>query len=89
MFHLELFIFTLVLSPIYGDENVSIDIPQGTLLGLKVQTYTNNVTYYTFRSVPYAKAISTRFDVSNKYNIRLDIFLEKLLIYYYESTQKS
>lgn len=55
-----------LIQSIVGDDEVTVTIPQGTLKGIKAFTATQNIPYYSFRGVPFAKPRvgPTKFDVS-------------------------
>lgn len=38
-----------------AEEEISLDIRQGTLKGLKATTVTNGKTYFSFKGIPYAQ----------------------------------
>lgn len=52
---LKLFVCLLILGVAYADEEVTVDIPLGTLKGLKTTTVLNGKPYYSFKGIPYAK----------------------------------
>ncbi|NP_001136104.1 carboxylesterase clade B, member 6 precursor [Nasonia vitripennis] len=52
---LKLFVCLLILGVACADEEVTVDIPLGTLKGLKTTTVLSGMPYYSFKGIPYAK----------------------------------
>lgn len=68
MIGLKSYIFLFVVlynHSAHGDEFIKLEISQGILVG-KVLKSRNNLDYYAFLSIPYAKA--DRFEVNNNFN---------------------
>ena len=55
MLTFQLLVCLVVVGTVFGQEEVTLDIPQGSLKGLKTTTNFNSKTYYSFRGIPYAK----------------------------------
>ena len=50
----------------FAEEESVVEIPQGSLKGLKVNSVLGNTPYYSFKGIPYAKPPTGlhKFDVS-------------------------
>ncbi|KAF7992376.1 hypothetical protein HCN44_001701 [Aphidius gifuensis] len=55
MWFVRLVICSLGLTLVLGDDEVTLDIAQGTLKGLKTTTVYHGMTMYSFKGIPYAK----------------------------------
>ncbi|KAF7992377.1 hypothetical protein HCN44_001702 [Aphidius gifuensis] len=55
MWFVRLVTCSLGLTLILGDDEVTLDIAQGTLKGLKTTTVYHGMTMYSFKGIPYAK----------------------------------
>ncbi|KAF7992378.1 hypothetical protein HCN44_001703 [Aphidius gifuensis] len=55
MWFVRLVICSLGLTLILADDEVTLDIAQGTLKGLKTTTVYHGMTMYSFKGIPYAK----------------------------------
>lgn len=71
MWNLKFVTFLLVifgLGSIEAQEEIGLDITQGSLKGLKTATNINGKPYFSFKGIPYARSMtsSTRFMVNKK-----------------------
>lgn len=55
MWFVKLFLCSVILNLSLGDEEILLEIPQGTLKGLKTTTVYHGKPMYSFKGIPYAK----------------------------------
>ncbi|XP_076766541.1 esterase FE4 [Xylocopa sonorina] len=48
-------LYGLAVASVHADQDVQLEIPQGVLKGMKVETVLHNNPYYSFKGIPYAK----------------------------------